>query len=489
MTVPTQSEKDRKYDRQLRLWASTGQTLLEHAHVALIGGTAVGSELLKDLILPNIGRFTIIDDKAVKDDVDLSANFFVEAEDVGQSRASAIVKNLAELNEDVKGFSIEKSLKQLLAEEGNDVAKQSEFWKQFSVVIVSEGLPLDLLKLADILWDLHIPLVIIDSFGFFGSIFISVPEHTVVESHPISHVDLRLDHSWPELEKLVASYDLASLDEVDHAHVPYPVLLLKYLEIWKHDHDGAGPKTSAEKRQFKAFVDSMRSGIDQENYDEAIANAWHLYQNSTVSSEIQLILDNPQAQQITSNSTNFWVLVAALREFVVSEDCRLPLSGVLPDMKADTTGFLKLQTVYRQKAAADRARFKDLLNELLDAAGRPRDAITDDEIEIFCKNSAHLKVVCGTSLRKLFVDAIHSTKKIDQDQEDELYLNDSTDQFHVYIAILALKAYFEQYGVQAGRKAMDALEQERLNTIALDYIKIFCGNTVYPQTSKVLREM
>ena len=50
MAVQAQSEKERKYDRQLRLWASSGQALLENAHVALIGGTAVGSELLKDLI-------------------------------------------------------------------------------------------------------------------------------------------------------------------------------------------------------------------------------------------------------------------------------------------------------------------------------------------------------------------------------------------------------------------------------------------------------
>jgi amyloid beta precursor protein binding protein 1 len=489
MTVQAQSEKERKYDRQLRLWASSGQALLENTHVALIGGTAVGSELLKDLILPNVGSFTVIDGEVVKEDVDLSANFFVEAENVGLPRASVVVDLLSELNEDVKGFAIEKSLRQLLAGESGNIEKQKEFWKQFSVVIVSESLPSDLLKLSDILWDLHIPLVVIDSFSFFGSIFVSVPEHTVVESHPISLVDLRLDCSWPELDKLVASYDLASLDEVDHAHVPYPVLLLKYMEAWKHDHDGASPKTSAEKRQFKAFVDSMRSGTDQENYDEAIANAWHLYQDSTVSSEIHSILDNPQAQHIIPSSTKFWVLVAALRKFVSAENSRLPLSGVLPDMKADTTGFLKLQAVYRQKAAADKTRFKELLYELLDAAGRPRDAITDDEIDTFCKNSAHIKVIAGTSLRELFVDVIHSTKRIDEDEQDELYLNDSTDQFHIYIAILAIKGYVEQYGAQAGRKAMDALEQERLNTIALDYIKAFGGSTVYPQTSKILREM
>lgn len=165
-----------------------------------------------------------------------------------------VVDLLAELNEDVKGFAIEKNLTQLLAEDGGDIEKQKEFWTQFSVVIVSESLPSDLLKLSDILWDLHIPLVVIDSFSFFGSIFLSVPEHTVVESHPISLVDLRLDSSWPELDKLVASYDLASLDEVDLAHVPYPVLLLKYMEAWKHNHDGSSPKTSSESASLRHLL-------------------------------------------------------------------------------------------------------------------------------------------------------------------------------------------------------------------------------------------
>lgn len=101
------SEKDRKFDRQLRLWASTGQSALENAHVALVGATAVGSELLKDLILPNIGKFTIIDDGLVTDE-DCSANFFVEADSVNHAKAPIVQKLLNELNPSAKGFSIEK---------------------------------------------------------------------------------------------------------------------------------------------------------------------------------------------------------------------------------------------------------------------------------------------------------------------------------------------------------------------------------------------
>lgn len=57
------SQKEIRYDRQLRLWGDHGQTDLEKSHVCLINATATGTEILKSLILPGIGKFTIIDDQ------------------------------------------------------------------------------------------------------------------------------------------------------------------------------------------------------------------------------------------------------------------------------------------------------------------------------------------------------------------------------------------------------------------------------------------
>lgn len=60
----------------------------------------------------------------------------------------------------------------MLAEEG------PEFWQDFSVVIVSSCLPTELKQLSEVLWELSIPMVVLDNYGFFGSIFISLKEHT-----------------------------------------------------------------------------------------------------------------------------------------------------------------------------------------------------------------------------------------------------------------------------------------------------------------------
>lgn len=54
LTLLGPSDKEKKYDRQLRLWAAEGQAALESANILLINsgpGTA-GIETLKNLVLP-----------------------------------------------------------------------------------------------------------------------------------------------------------------------------------------------------------------------------------------------------------------------------------------------------------------------------------------------------------------------------------------------------------------------------------------------------
>ena len=75
-----------KYDRQLRLWGAEGQRLLSEANILLIRADAVGSETLKNLVLPGLRSFTILDDYVV-DESDLGNNFFCTSESKGKPRA------------------------------------------------------------------------------------------------------------------------------------------------------------------------------------------------------------------------------------------------------------------------------------------------------------------------------------------------------------------------------------------------------------------
>ncbi|CCF37692.1 amyloid beta protein binding protein, partial [Colletotrichum higginsianum] len=102
LSIP--SEKEKKYDRQLRLWAASGQAALESASILLVnsGSGTVGVETLKNLVLPGIGKFTIADNSTVSE-ADLGVNFFLDESHFGKSRAQSCTELLLELNPEVQG--------------------------------------------------------------------------------------------------------------------------------------------------------------------------------------------------------------------------------------------------------------------------------------------------------------------------------------------------------------------------------------------------
>ena len=126
------------------------------------------------------------------------------------------------------------------------------------------------------------------------------------------------------------------------------------------DNNGNYPANYKEKRQFKEM---MMKGVrkkennpeideDEENFDEAGKAVNTVLIKTCVPSSTRAIIDDPQAENISSQSSNFWILAHALREFVNSER-RLPVSGVVPDMFSDSERYIKLQNIYKDKANHD----------------------------------------------------------------------------------------------------------------------------------------
>ena len=93
---------ENKYDRQIRLWGPHGQKDLAESKIVLVGSTGLGTETLKNLVLPGIGHVTILDD-AVVTEKDMGNNFFVTSDDIGANRAEVTLKWLLELNPDSDG--------------------------------------------------------------------------------------------------------------------------------------------------------------------------------------------------------------------------------------------------------------------------------------------------------------------------------------------------------------------------------------------------
>jgi amyloid beta precursor protein binding protein 1 len=77
-----------------------------NAHILLVNADATGSESLKNLVLPGIGRFTIADSQRVTAS-DCGSNFFVTSDSIGMPRARVVAELLCEMNSDVSGHYVD----------------------------------------------------------------------------------------------------------------------------------------------------------------------------------------------------------------------------------------------------------------------------------------------------------------------------------------------------------------------------------------------
>lgn len=162
--------------------------------------------------------------------------------------------------------------------------------------------------------------------------------------------------------------------------------------------------------------------------------------------DVRLILLDPACDNLTAESSSFWIVARAVREFVANEgQGLLPLSGALPDMKADTKGYIDMQNMwvlelyqflclsvspasgslqwfdmlfvnsnyifsltyltrssYRRKAQEDIAAVHAHVESIITTIGLPPNSIPMAEIEAFAKHSAFLKVIRHRNLEEEF---------------------------------------------------------------------------------------
>jgi amyloid beta precursor protein binding protein 1 len=319
---------DERYDRQLRLWGSHGQSKLSQSFVVCMGSSPVGTEVLKNLVLPGIGRFAVLD-KAVVSERDLGVNFFVEKENVGQPRSAAVVNNLVELNPSVKGS-----------------------------ISINSGEKCDVLVLCNEVCQIpeHIGykyLVHVESKGFVGRVRIYASQpHVVLEpkSEEGRIDDYRISNPWPEFRKFCDSFDVSErAEEIEFVHIPWIVLLVKAVDILKQRN------MELTRSNLKSALDQLRGGREGgQNFVEAIEN---IYRVTAVVCDEEII---DRIERIVNDYPNQVELIGILRkvvEFYHNGDKSLPLFGSsLPDMTSQTESYTRLMRLFREKFASDVAR-------------------------------------------------------------------------------------------------------------------------------------
>lgn len=166
---PPISELNQSY---FSLWAATGQNALESSRILLLSASATSTSILKNLVLPGIGHFTILDASNVTPQ-DAGNNFFLEGPDsIGKNRAEEAVRLLGELNDGVEGVAVKESIEDVLA-------KKPEWIKGFSLVIAHNLDSKVLENLSSLLWEEEAgpALIIVKSAGFLAEFFIQFHDH------------------------------------------------------------------------------------------------------------------------------------------------------------------------------------------------------------------------------------------------------------------------------------------------------------------------
>ncbi|KAL1555503.1 NEDD8-activating enzyme E1 regulatory subunit axr1 [Salvia divinorum] len=379
------AEPKTKYDRQLRIWGEQGQEALEKSSICLLNCGPTGSETLKNLVLGGVGSITVVDGSKVELG-DLGNNYMVDESSVGQSKAKTVCAFLQELNDAVKAKFIEEYPVKL-------IESNPSFFSQFTLVVATQLVESSMVKLDRICREANVLLIFARSYGLTGFVRISVKEHAVIESKPDHFLDdLRLNNPWPELRRYAESIDLDTADPVAHKHIPYVIILIKMTEEWAKTHSGKLPSTREEKRVFKDLIKAKKIAPDEDNYKEAMEASFKVFTPQGINPSLQQII-NDACAEVNSNSSDFWVMVAALKEFIANEGGgEAPLEGAIPDMTSSTELYVSLQKIYQAKAEADFLVMEKLVKKILKKLGRDPESISKATIKSFCKNARKLKV-------------------------------------------------------------------------------------------------
>ncbi|XP_075546147.1 ubiquitin-like modifier-activating enzyme 1 [Dermacentor variabilis] len=145
------------YSRQLYVLGRDAMVRMAQSDVLVSGLGGLGVEVAKNIVLAGVGSVTLHDEMACTRD-DLSSQYYLNKDTLGQNRAEACEAPLARLNKYVRVTTHTKPLTE-------------EFLKRFDVVVLTET-PLDEQEyISDVTRDRNIALIVADTRGLAGQIF------------------------------------------------------------------------------------------------------------------------------------------------------------------------------------------------------------------------------------------------------------------------------------------------------------------------------
>lgn len=89
--------------------------------------------------------------------------------------------------------------------------------------------------------------------------------------------------------------------------MPFAIVLIKALQLWKANNGGLGPKSMAEKNAFKASIKKLAkwNGL---NFDEAVTNVTECYKSDELPQSVRNVFEKVNEKQ----TSTFWLCAAAM---------------------------------------------------------------------------------------------------------------------------------------------------------------------------------
>lgn len=519
-----------KYDRQLRIWGEIGQTSLATSSLLVINATALAIEALKNLVLPGLASFTILDGQTIQP-IDLSNNFFLHpCPSLTCLRAPVLARALHALNPTVSAAYIPQPPEELI----RSLHTAAEIVQTFSAVLIADLGILDKVVnyVAQACYDRNIPLIYCTSAGFYIRIRLQVRELCIRDDKMHTIPDLRVAKGFKELDEYVKQVDLEKLHDEQLRFVPMVILLRKAV-IKFLDKEAHLPSNREEKMRFKDIVTQMKPkhGDGWTNFEEALMrrNLRLAYQDAlqwpdglkkvmeceksdynniqwlrqrrintmTRKSVEEVVVERREdictkrdADKLEEEERTFWILAMAVRKFFDISGT-IPLSGKLPDMTANTQFYITLQKLYHARCESDAKQVHDYVGQLLEHINGNNGIDVEIDFETtreFCKHIFQVDVIRTRSIQ----EEIHNGDKggfLCAAQNDMAMEASCKGSPMAYYAIeRALQHFKSQHGREAGYVEKEKDKDIELVMEHLSKVKEQLGMTSGGKASGLWRE-
>ncbi|RNF19714.1 ubiquitin activating enzyme [Trypanosoma conorhini] len=485
-----------KYDRQLRLWSHAGQRSLTEAHIVVLGATAAAAEVLKNVVLPGIGFYTVVDDARVDEEA-VGNNFFVSVEDYNARRplSEALLQHLSLLNPQAHGMACVEScvawVEEFLLSGTQACATAAGVAKQRpppSLIVVTPRLPaVSLRRLSAWLKGQRgPPLVYVQAVGLIGLIHVQEGERLIIHAEPKPEscvADLRIFNPFPELKAWFDSHDPEDdalfRDDIElHSHLPWIAILYHALQRIRRDRGAPEfvPHSKADYDAVRMVVGALirRPTPPQEGFMEAMERCRvSLNRPSLLPGAVQKILRDPRTDAPWLAGTSFegpgtlyWLVLHGIKRFMQEHDAVPPFCGYVPDFTTTTQWYGELCGIYEQKMKDDCAAVWGYAMEALAACsnGGYAPVVNADEVaevtrtlvqNLWTLQLAHF----GPGLDEVATDAPLRWQRV---RHYFAECSTEAERFTVelYTALLAAHQFEEQVGRPPGRVPQQSAEPD-----------------------------